>query len=533
MLVVNQMDEKEDPRTLLQDNADLDSMMDVLASKAPPAPDLRLMKESEAPSTPLIQEKRSLKTRELALKGIDDFLISGGVRLILFLPIIVVVLFGLAQSYRGSDPGWWAGSVSDLFFNLRFSTAIYALSLAIMVADLVLLFILHYLLWITQRIFQLETDEITNSGMTFRSVHGYTEMWEVINGASRQLNLTTTLMVLATVFLGLALNFPSGTRGVPVLIALSTGALLSGHSVYMISNRPRFNTVKPWGLLDAFSPPIHPALLNKPFSDVIRAHVDPLLSVRVSKYVSSFSDDLRSGVLLSELQEHLLQLLHMYRSGLIDEEEFHFALESVIDPKTIDQIINHPDLGEETLDRLLMHARQRCAPFFRLHDRLRMHLGNPTPSGVWFDVDMENLTLGHANLFAFVLNQTDESQDLILRVQTPDFRPNECVYRLHANPQTDDSPPQNKPLFESLTDATLSSRIVWQSLIPSSMGEATVTVRLEDSSGNLISGKVLTAQVKSDLFTRLRMTTGALFMLGAALAVISPLVPFIASLLGL
>ena len=524
------MDEKEDPRILVQENSNLDPMMDALASAAPPAPELRLLKEADVTSTHSSLEKRSLKARELALKGIDDFLISGGVRLILILPIIVVVLFGLAQSYRGYDPGWWIGSVSDLFFNLRFSTAIYALSLAIMVADLVLLFILHYLLWVTQRIFQLETDEITNAGMTFRSVHGYSEMWEVINGASRQLNLTTTLMVLATVFLGLALNFPSGTRGVPVLIALSTGALLSGHSVYMVSNRPRFNTVKPWGLLEAFSPPIHPALLNKPFSDVIRAHVDPLLSVRVSKYVSSFSDDLRRGVLLSELQEYLLQLLHMYRSGLIEEQEFHHALESMIDPKTIDQIFNHPDLGEETLDRLLMHARQRCAPFFRLHDRLRMHLENPNPSGIWFDVDMENLTLGHANLFAFVLNQT---RDLILRVQTPDFRPNECVYRLHASPQNGDLPPQEKPLLESLTGAMLSSRIVWHSLIPSSMGEATVTVRLEDSSGNLISGKVLTAQVKSDLFTRLRMTTGALFMLGAALAVISPLVPFIASLFGL
>ena len=65
------------------------------------------------------------------------------------------------------------------------------------------------------------------------------------------------------------------------------------------------------------------------------------------------------------------------------------------------------------------------------------------------------------------------------------------------------------------------------------MGESTVTVRLEDSSGNLISGKVLTAQVRSDLFTRLRMTTGALFMIGAALAVISPILPFAARILGL
>ena len=87
------MDEKENLGTSLRENEDTDSMMDVLASEAPPAPDLRSLKESEAPAILISQEKESLKARELALKGIDDFLISGGVRLILFLPIIVVVLF--------------------------------------------------------------------------------------------------------------------------------------------------------------------------------------------------------------------------------------------------------------------------------------------------------------------------------------------------------------------------------------------------------------------------------------------------------
>jgi hypothetical protein len=84
-----------------------------------------------------------------------------------------------------------------------------------------------------------------------------------------------------------------------------------------------------------------------------------------------------------------------------------------------------------------------------------------------------------------------------------------------------------------MSSSIAKSRIVWQTLIPSSMGDATVTVRLEDSSGNLISGKVLTSQVRSDLFTRLRMTTGAVFMFGAALAIISPILPFAARLLGL
>ena len=39
---------------------------------------------------------------------------------------------------------------------------------------------------------------------------------------------------------------------------------------------------------------------------------------------------------------------------------------------------------------------------------------------------MENLVVGQANLFAFILNSGNESKDLVLKIQTPDFKPNEC-----------------------------------------------------------------------------------------------------------
>ena len=127
-----------------------------------------------------VNKKTQLKSRETILTGIDDIMISRGARLILFLPIAVVVLFGLAQSYRGSVPSWWEGGVQELFFDLSFSNSVYLLALAIMVTDLVLLFVLHYLLWVTKRIFQIETDEIVSTGITFRSSHGYSEMKAVI-----------------------------------------------------------------------------------------------------------------------------------------------------------------------------------------------------------------------------------------------------------------------------------------------------------------------------------------------------------------
>ena len=525
------MIEEESDSVEIDADSEISSLIETLDESTPSAPDLRDSSKSSSERFSGISLKDSLKSREQALSSIDDLLISRGIRLVLFLPIITVALFILAQTYRSTNPEWWTGSVSNIFFGFSFSKAVYALALVVMIADLLLLLILHYLLWVTQRIFMIETEEITSTGVTFRSAHGYSEMKAVIEGSSNQLRLSTSLIVLSTIFLAIALNFSIDTQGIPVFIALSTGSLLAGHSIYMVSNRPRMNTIDPWGLLEAFSPPIHPALLNKPFTDVIRAHVDPLLAVKVSKYVGSFSDDLQKGVSLSDLQEHLLRTLHMLRSGTIDEDEFKSSLSSVIDPETIGRILDHPELGEETLDRLLMHARDRCAPFFRLDDRLRLHLKNPSPSGIWFDVDMENLTLGQANLFAHVQNHTSETQDLILRVQTPDFRPNECVYRLRTNAHNDDS--KGSTYFDEMKNLMNSSKIVWQSLIPSSMGDATVTVRLEDSSGNLISGRVLTAQIRPDLLTRLRMTTGAVFMFGAALAVVSPILPYLTSLFGL
>ena len=526
------MEDSDSESPELDSESEFNSLLSTLDENTPAAPDLRKSSKSEEILPHNLTLKESLKSREKALSNIDDLLISSGVRLVLFLPIITVALFILAQTYRATNPEWWTESVSNIFFGLRFSKATYALALVVMIADLLLLMILHYLLWVTQRIFMIETEEITSTGVTFRSAHGYSEMKAVIEGSANQLRLSTSMMVFSTVFLALALNFSIDTQGIPVLIALSTGALLAGHSIYMVSNRTRMNTIDPWGLLEAFSPPIHPALLNKPFTDVIRAHVDPLLAVKVSKYVGSFSNDLQRGVSLSDLQEHLLRMLYLLRSGVIDEDEFHSSLSSVIDPNTIGGILNHSELGEETLDRLLMHARERCAPFFRLNDRLRLHLNNPSPSGIWFDVDMENLTLGQANLFAHVQNHTEETQDLILRVQTPDFRPNECVYRLRTKPQNPEKR-GNATHYSEMMSLMNSSKIVWQSLIPSSMGDATVTVRLEDSSGNLISGRVLTAQVRPDLLTRLRMTTGAIFMFGATLAVISPILPFLTSLFGL
>jgi hypothetical protein len=475
-----------------------------------------------------------LRDQERLLLRLDRLLISGGARFVLIMPLIVIINFGLAHSYRNSTPIWWLDHMQDVA-PVEMSTGIHILSLFILVADLTLLLLLFRLLSVSKTIFQMEAESLTTVGLTFKSAHGYAEMRATINSSRRQLVATMSLLLLAAVFLAAALRFSVEDALSPRLLALSTGTLLAGHGVHLVSNQSRFNVTEPWGMLEAFSPPIHPAVLRRPFSDVIKAHVDPLLAFRISEYLRTVEGEVRSGYSISQLQEKLLHLLHLRRRSLIDEEEFREALEPMIGPDTIERLFNHPDLGEETWDRLLSRARTDCAPFFRLHDRLQMRQESGRVGNVWFDVDMENLVAGPANLFAFVLNQTDEQQDFILRVQTPDFRPNECVYRLRVEPyeeiQLDSMLPPN--LTQTLPPLMATTRIIWQSLIPSATGEATVTVRLEDTEGNLVSGRVLTVQIRPDLMTRLRLSTGALFIVGAMIALLSPTLPFILSILGL
>ena len=518
----------------MENQDDLDTLADSISDVVLPAPEIQQQSPVTSPNDVGINDRiELLRSREKMLMKIDRMLISSGARLVLFLPLAVIVLYGLAQAFSDSEPEWWSNHLESVAWGSDISTAIYGLSLLMLVADTAMLLVLFWLMSITRSIFFLESSELTRLGLTFKSSHGYAEMRATIDGAIRQLGITTTLISLAAILLGVGLWLPEDSSGTPFMFALSTGALLSGHGVHMVSERSRFNTSEPWGMLQAFSPPIHPALLNRPFTDVIKAHVDPLLAVRMSEYLSSIEPSIREGSSMRELQETLLHLLYLRRSSLIDEDQFRSALEPMLDPSTIERLFNHPELGEETWDRLLSKARLECAPFFRIHDRLRMsRLVAGSPGAVWLDVDMENLVVGQANLFAFVLNQGDTPLDLVLRVQTPDFRPQECVDSLNAEP-LNLGPEVGNELYSKLPALISSTRIIWQSLLPSAMGEATVTLRLEDEAGNLISGRVLTVQVRSDLLTRVRMSLGGLFMLGAAIVTISPFLPFLFNLIGL
>jgi hypothetical protein len=518
--------------------SNLNDITDDLGSNIPEAPNLSSKTSNQVMNnddSEILKTIIRLQEYERNLVKLDRLFISRGLRFVLIIPILVMILYGLANSFIGTEPDWWVDHVYPVIpIELSIEVGFYYLAFFFIIADLGLLSLLLLLISMTRRIFNLQSERLTKTGLTFKSAHGYAEMKETIEGSFRQVIASTFLMFLSGIFLICSLQFSDLVSGNSVLLAFSTGFLLSGHGVHLVSNRSRFNTCETWGMLDSFSPPIHPALLKRPFSDVISAHVDPLLSVRISDYLRSIQHSVNEGNSISELQEKLLHLLHLRRAGYIDESSFRSELEIMMPAHIIDELFRHPELGEETWERLIIRARDQCASFFRLHDRLRMKIDSGFNHKIWFDVDMENLVVGQANLFAYVLNHSSEPINLILKIQTPDFRPSGCVYKLRVDPCNELlNDVSGKSSIHKLPLVLESTKIIWQSLLPEETGEATVTVRLEDEDGNLLSGRVLTVQNRADLFTRLRLSIGAVFLVGAGIAILSPILPFFTTLLGL
>ena len=136
---------------------DLDSLADSISDVVLPAPEIQ-----QPPIAP-VEESTSddriemLRSREEMLLRIDRMLISSGSRLVLFLPLIVIVLYGLAQAFADNDPEWWTNHLESVVWESNISTAIYGLSLLLLVADTAMLLLLFWLMSTTRAIFSLES----------------------------------------------------------------------------------------------------------------------------------------------------------------------------------------------------------------------------------------------------------------------------------------------------------------------------------------------------------------------------------------
>jgi len=483
---------------------------------------LPLNVNAEARINDTIISRDKLLSQEQKLVKLDRLLLTEGIHLLVILPAVGTLMMFMAWFNLSSSPEWWLNSAEGSL-GINFATATSLLAFVIFIGHLITLVIVRQRYVVTHKIFRLETKRYRLEGRPLESMHGTSTLKNHTSGVIQQRNMAIGLVACLLIIdiSALWVSLMSNIASTLVLLATSFGLFSIGHHL-VLSRRP-YNASERWGLIDAYDPPIHPATLDRVWTDLLTTHMDPRLASQFEEFLVQFNSSLRQGISPIMATERFLALHYFHREGLLNTKLFRNELLKIIRDETWESIAHHSVFDEELWTHLLRRVTERVPAFFRLVERLRSKLKNSlndmNQRELIFDVDMENIVFDSANLFCLLFNNSDVERKVVIRILSPDFRPSNFSFTCALKPgkgiimSSDNSiegvmlADEGLNLMSNLLDM---GTFVWQTLLPERLGEATVTIRLEEMDGDLISGRQINVRVRSEYNRRLSTGTGVL-----------------------
>lgn len=493
------------------------------------------------------KEKHAVRQRlERGLMGIDRTFLTGGIHLLIILPMIIILLQVMAWNWWNESPEWWKSSVEDAL-GIEFGISMELTSIVVSGAWVLALFITRQRLWVTQTIMSNEVERFQKMGRPFSSMHGYPAFKESTSGTLKQRTIALSLCFSAFLLFLFALFNDLSTDFGASLVLLGMGATLLGLGLHLVSSENLYSTSEPGGILSVYEPPVHPALLGQVFSDLMLTHMDPFLRMRFEDFMQRFRTALLPGFDPVIGRERLFYIIHLHRKGSLSNEDRAREVAEIIRKDDIEEILEHPFFNDEVWAKLIQRCRERCPSFFRILDRLehslRVDVSGFKDKELFFDVDMENVVYEHASLFCLLVNNSKKERNVVLRIESPDFRPEVIHLNLCLPPASEmiSALPAELALASEGDDDVLAAianllnlgRLNWQTLLPIRLGEVTVSVSLEDEDGDLILGKVINLRVKSEWNQKLTKLSGLITIVAGSLATISAITLPLFSILNL
>jgi len=532
----------EDALDLLAPSEDaLTTEQAIAATKNPDdeGPDL-----SEIEMTEKRMEK--LRIRERNLLRLDRLFLSSGINLSLTLPFFALALQLVSRRFAEESPGWWVSSVESGFSDATLSMVSGLLATVILLAWMASLFVVRSLHITSRNVFLSEGKLLRLRGRPFESLHGF----EAINDVTRMAVTRVSFILLVVTFAVFAQLIATIEGGLSpeggVLVGFAIGGTFAAIGLDLLRGGKQHNTVEQWGLLDAYEPPLHPSCPNRVFSEILTTWMDPVLRARFDTHIQSLRDGLQPGKDIHSAIEHLLHMRYLEARGELTNRQVRLSMESYFRVDRVPELFDNEFFDEETWSNLLRHIRSKCSPFFRLLSRLQHDLSDDIDSirsdSLHFDVDMQNVVSGAGHLFAYLHNSGKETRTIVVKIQTPDFQPHESIFTLSVESSKALSDVgANLPLRSNTTDDVHDvmakmmdhGSMIWQTLLPQHDGESTVTVRLEDTDGNMLGGKVLAVQVRPKLQERVRRQAGLFAIVGGIFAILYRVIPWVASMAAL
>lgn len=460
----------------------------------------------------------SLRASEEKYYSIDSQFLTEGLRLVLLLPgFALLFLFG-AWAYKGESPSWWLDNLEPTV-NFDLSTCLTLISVTILSGFCVGLFLHRHRVRLTRMVFRAEVDAAAEAHRPVTSMHGYSSVDGLISRTMASHNTAIWMGYSATIIAIVVAYLDSdstiGERGLLAsasLITMSIGQHLS-------TRNRKFNMVSRDGLLTAYIPPLHPSTLDMAFNDMLRTQMDPLLRSTFEDFLVEFEAHSREDVVREFAREKFLMLMHRRFKGSIDRSTTTLELSEILTDEGVHKILEHPTFNEDLWDSLFNRSMDSYPAFYRLIERLEQDLGigrKKEIDGLLFDVDLENVVTEKANLFCYFHNLSNKERQVVLRVHSPDFRPHDLSLRYNLPPGQKEWWSDEKVPISSDGDDDIIGRmsgllqdgtLAWQTLLPEKTGEASVSIRLENTDGDLLVGRQINVRVRPEFVNWLRNTS--------------------------
>ena len=482
------------------------------------------MAEEETPSTDGVEDEAPATSQgfgfqlpEAIVHAIDRQIVSSGLRLIMFLPAFAAITYFLSWAFSQSSPVFWEDNIAPNL-GLGFSTFMSSMTLVVLLGYILAVSFHRYRVSISLATFHERVELSNNEHRSVQSLHGYDGLLYQLESSMAHHTKSLVLAIAAALILFGVFWNGTGTIYANLFMLTSASFLLLSVGQHLPTRSTPFNMVDQTGLLPAYTPPVHPSTLNMVFNDLIKTHMDPLLRSQYDEYTKSLETAFKRGINRHFAHEKFLMTLYRHATGL-DRKTLEAEMGEILTKKGMEFVFTHETFTLEAWLVLIGLINQRCPAFFRMVDRLKQDLEGgrePAMTDLIFEVDMENVVTDKANLFTLFHNLSDKTRTVVFRVQTPNFEPKDLAltYRLEPGEKywwSSEALPLaaegDEDVLGKMSGLLKDSTVSWQTLIPTTTGDATVSVRLEETNGELLLGRQINVRVRAEFRQWLRATS--------------------------
>ena len=454
---------------------------------------------------------------ESIVHAIDSQIISSGLRLIMFLPAFAALTFFISWAFAQSSPGFWKDNIEPNL-GLGFSTFMVSLGFVVVLGYILAVGFHRYRVGISLATFHERVEASNDQHRSVQSLHGYDGLLYQLQASMSHHTKSLLLAIMSALTLIVVFWYGTGSIYGNLFLLVAASFLLLSVGQHLPTRSTPFNMVEQTGLLPAYTPPVHPSTLNMVFNDLIKTHMDPLLRSQYDEYTKVLEGTFKRGIDRSFAHEKFLMTLYRHATGL-DRKTLESEMGEILTKKGMEHVFSHETFTLEAWLVLLGLINQRCPAFFRMVDRLKQDLEGgrePAMPDLIFEVDMENVVTDKANLFTLFHNLSNKTRTVVFRVQTPNFEPRDLAltYRLEPGEKywwSSEALPLaaegDEDVLGKMSGLLKDSTVSWQTLIPTSAGDATVSVRLEETNGELLLGRQINVRVRAEFRQWLRSTS--------------------------